>query len=250
MNKVIVLISFLLFFTSCENTGDIVDIITNVPLTEEEVIEGLKEALEIGTDTAVTTVSQVDGYFLDELIKIYLPSEANIIVENADNPILSTLGVDNFIEDMVLKLNRAAEDAAKEATPIFIDAITEMTIQDAFDILNGSDTSATHYLREKTFTDLQNAFQPKIAISLNKPLVAGVSAAQTWETFTTLYNDIANTLVGQIAGLTPVNTELDEYVTVKGLQGLFVKVAEEEQAIRTDPLARVTEILKKVFGGN
>lgn len=250
MNKVIVLISFLLFFTSCENTGDIVDIITNVPLTEEEVIEGLKEALEIGTDTAVTTVSQVDGYFLDELIKIYLPSEANIIVENADNPILSTLGVDNFIEDMVLKLNRAAEDAAKEATPIFINAITEMTIQDAFDILNGSDTSATHYLREKTFTDLQNAFQPKIAISLNKPLVAGVSAAQTWETFTTLYNDIANTLVGQIAGLTPVNTELDEYVTVKGLQGLFVKVAEEEQAIRTDPLARVTEILKKVFGGN
>lgn len=250
MNKVIVLISFLLFFTSCENTGDIVDIITNVPLTEEEVIEGLKEALEIGTDTAVTTVSQVDGYFLDELIKIYLPPEANIIVENADNPILSTLGVDNFIEDMVLKLNRAAEDAAKEATPIFIDAITEMTIQDAFDILNGSDTSATHYLREKTFTDLQNAFQPKIAISLNKPLVAGVSAAQTWETFTTLYNDIANTLVGQIAGLTPVNTELDEYVTVKGLQGLFVKVAEEEQAIRTDPLARVTEILKKVFGGN
>lgn len=250
MKKILVVLSFLIFFTSCEDTEDIVDIITNTPLTEAEVIEGLKEALKVGTDTAVTTVSKVNGYFLDELIKIYLPPEADILVDNVNNPLLSTLGVDNFIEDMVLKLNRAAEDAATEATPIFIDAITSMTIQDAFDILNGADTAATHYLREKTFMELRTAFQPKIAASLNKPLVAGISAAETWTTFTTLYNDIANSLVGQLAGLTAVDTELDAYVTTKGLHGLFIKVAEEEQAIRNDPFARVTDILEKVFGGN
>jgi hypothetical protein len=250
MKKIFVILVMLICFTSCEDTGDIIDIIENTGLTEAQVIEGLKEALAIGTDTAVSIVSQVNGYYLDEVIKIYLPPEADIIVENVNNPILSTLGVDAFIEDMVMKLNRAAEDAAKEATPIFINAITEMTIQDAFGILNGADTSATHYLREKTFIALQEAFQPKIAVSLNKPIVAGISAAETWNSFTTLYNDIANSLVGQLAGLTAVNTELDAYVTTKGLQGLFVKVAEEEQAIRTDPLARVTDILEKVFGGN
>lgn len=249
MQKIFFLISFLILFNSCEESGDIVDILTNTPLTEAEVIEGLKEALEIGTDTAVSTVSQLNGYLLDEVIKIYLPPEADIIVENINNPLLAAIGVDVFIEDMVLKLNRAAEDAAKEATPIFVDAITEMTIQDAFDILNGADTSATHYLREKTFINLKEAFQPKIATSLNKPIVAGISAAETWTSFTTLYNDIANSLVGQLAGLTPVNTQLDEYVTVKGLHGVFVKVADEEKAIRTDPFARVTDILERVFGG-
>lgn len=248
MRKIFILLSFFIVFSSCEDSGDIIDIITSAPLTEEEVIEGLKEALEIGTDTAVSTVTKVNGYFLDELIKIYLPPEANIIVENANSPLLSALGVHAFIEDMVLKLNRAAEDAAKEATPIFVDAITEITIQDAFAILNGADTSATHYLREKTFNNLQDAFQPKIATSLNKPLVAGISAAETWNTFTTLYNDIANSPFGQLAGLIAVNAELDAYVTTKGLHGLFVKVADEEKAIRNDPLARVTDILERVFG--
>jgi len=250
MKKIFIFISFLIIFSSCEDGGEIIDIITNTPLTEAEVIEGLKDALAISTDTAVSTVSQVNGYFLDELIKIYLPPEADIIVENANSPLLATLGVDAFIEDMVLKLNRAAEDAAKEATPIFIDAITEMTIQDAFGILNGSDSSATHYLREKTFIKLQDAFQPKITVSLHKPIVAGISAAETWNSFTTLYNDIANSLVGQLAGLAPVNTQLDEYVTTKGLYGLFEKVAEEEKDIRNDPFARVTDILERVFGGN
>jgi hypothetical protein len=249
MKKLIALLSFFIIFTSCEDTDDILDIITDIPLTEAEVVEGLKEALTIGTDTAVTTVSQVNGYFMDELIKIYLPPEADIIVENANNPILSAIGVNTFIDDMVLKLNRAAEDAAMEATPIFIDAITEMTIEDAFGILNGSDTSATQYLREKTFIALQEAFQPKIAASLEKPIIAGVSASETWSSFTSLYNDIANSIAGQFAGLTPVNTELDEYVTTKGLHGVFTKVADEEKAIRTDPLARVTDILERVFGG-
>jgi len=251
MKKLIVLLSIVVLLTSsCENSDDIIKIIENPPLTEEEVAEGLKEALKVGTDTAVSIVSQVNGYFLDELIKIYLPSEADIIVENANNPLLVTLGVDDFIQDMVMKLNRTAEDAATEAFPIFINAISDMTIQDAFSILNGSDTSATHYLREKTYINLQETFSPKIATSLDKPLVAGISATESWNTFTSLYNDIANSVAGQLAGLTPVTTELDEYVTKKALNGLFIKVADEEKDIRTDPLARITDILKRVFGGN
>jgi hypothetical protein len=234
---------------SCEDSDDVINDLLDSALTQEEVIEGLKEALTIGTDTAVSIVSQVDGYYQDELIKIYLPPEADIIVDNANNPLLLALGVDDFIEDMVLKLNRAAEDAATEAAPIFVNAITEMTIQDAFDILEGADTAATHYLRDKTYANLQEAFQPKIAVSVEKPIIAGVSAQETWSSFTGLYNDVANSLAGQLAGLSPVSTELDAYVTTKALNGLFVKVADEEKAIRNDPLARVTEILKKVFGG-
>jgi hypothetical protein len=237
----------MLLSISCDNTDEIIDIL-NTPLTEAEVVEGLKSALTVASDTAVSIVSKVNGYFLDEAIKIYLPPEADIIVENANNPLLTAIGLPELIDEMILKMNRTAEDAATEATPIFINAITSMTIQDAFDILNGSDTAATHYLREETYINLKNAFQPKIANSLDKPLVGGVSANETWATLTGLYNGVANSIAGQLAGLTPVNTALDEHVTIKALNGLFTKVGEEEKDIRTDPLARVTDILKRVFG--
>lgn len=251
MNKpVIILLFFALFITSCDNTDEIIDIIQNPPLTEAEVVAGLKSALTIGTDTAVSIVSKVNGYYLDELIKIYLPPEADIIVDNADNPLLAAIGMQDLIDDIILKMNRAAEDAATEAIPIFVDAITAMTIQEAFNILDGADTSATHYLRENTYGDLKSTFQPKIASSLDKPLVGGISAKETWASVTGLYNEVANSIAGQLAGLTPVNTELDEHVTVKALDGLFVKVGDEEKDIRTDPLARVNDILKKVFGKN
>jgi hypothetical protein len=249
MKKQILIIALLFFLTtSCDNTDEIIDLLQNQPLTEAEVVEGLKSALTVGTDTAVSIVSMINGFYLDELIKIYLPPEAQIIVENANNPILAAIGIPELIDEMILKMNRAAEDAATEATPIFIDAITTVTILDAFEILNGADTSATHYLREKTYSNLQTAFQPKIANSLEKPLVGGISASETWSSLSGLYNDVANSVAGQLAGLSPVNVELDEYVTRKALDGLFVKVGEEEKSIRTDPFARVNDILKKVFG--
>jgi hypothetical protein len=249
MKKTTIIFAFLILIgSSCDSTDEIIEILQNQPLTETEVIEGLKSALTVGTDTAVSIVSKVDGYYLDELIKIYLPPEADMIIDNADHPLLAAIGLPELIDEMVLKMNRAAEDAATEALPIFFNAITTMTIQDAFSILEGSDTSATHYLREKTFTSLKNTFQPKITNSLDKPLVGTVSASETWSSITTLYNEVANSIAGQLAGLTPVNTELDEYVTGKALNGLFVKVGEEEKDIRTDPLARINDILKKVFG--
>lgn len=233
----------LLFFVSCES-DDIAQFIENPPLTEEEVAAGLKQALTVGTDTAVSIVSKVDGYFKDEIIKILLPPEADIIVDNLDNPLLVVAGVPELVDDAILALNRAAEDAATEAIPIFVDAITSMTVQDAFGILNGDDTSATHYLWEKTYWDLKDAFQPKIGNSLNKPLVGNISTNEIWTNLTSAYNSVA-----LILGWNEVNTELDDYATRKALDGLFVKVADEEKDIRTDPVARVTELLERVFGG-
>ena len=228
-------------FVSCE---ELEDALFN-GLTEGEIVEGLKSALTVGTDTSVTTVSKLDGYYKDALIKILLPPEAAVIQEY----ISYIPGGDGMLEEVVLRLNRAAEDAATEAKPIFVSAITGMTIADGVDILYGEDTAATHYLRNNTFDELFNLFQPKVASSLDKDLVGGVSTNESWDAVTSAYNDnVANTLVGQLAGLTPINTVLDEYATDRALHGLFVKVKDEEKDIRKDPLARVNSILEKVFG--
>lgn len=216
-------------------------------LTEDEVAEGLKTALKVSTDTSVSIVSAVDGFYKDEIIKILLPPEADVIVDNKDHVLLKSIGVSALIDDMVLKLNRSAEDASKEATQIFYNAIADMTISDAFDILYGEDSAATNYLRVNTSEDLKTAFKPKIAQSLNKPLVAGVSTNETWGTLTTEYNKVANTTAGKLAGLSPVNTQLEGYVTWKALEGLFYKLYLEEQDIRKDANARVNDILEKVF---
>jgi len=230
---------------SCEEADAIIE---NLGLTDAEIVAGLKEALTIGTDTAVNIVSEVDGYYKDELIKILLPPEADIIVDNLDNPLLQGLGLDQLIENVIFKINRAAEDAAKGAAPIFWDAITDMSIIDGYNILHGEDTAATHYLREHTFTELTDLFAPVMQSSLEKDIVAGVSAQDTWNTLTTNYNTVANSILGQLAGLEPVNTDLGVWVTTKALDGLFVKIADEEIAIRQDPLARVTDLLRRVFG--
>ena len=230
---------------SCEEADEILE---NIGLTDAEIVAGLKQALSIGTDTAVNIVSAVDGYYKDELIKILLPPEADIIVDNLDNPVLQGLGFDQMIEDVIFKINRAAEDAATGAAPIFWDAITNMTISDGFDILHGEDTAATHFLRENTYSGLQQLFLPVLQESLEKDIVAGVSAQETWSTLTDNYNVVANSLIGQLAGLTPVNTDLSNWVTRKALDGLFVKVADEEIAIRNDFGHRVTELLRRVFG--
>jgi hypothetical protein len=247
MKKIFIVLMALVmpFMYSCDEADDIIQ---NLGLSDAEIIAGLKEALTVGTDTAVSIVSQVDGYYKDELIKILLPPEADIIIDNLNNPLLAGLGLDQLVEDLIMKINRAAEDAATEAGPVFWDAITGMTISDGYNILHGEDTAATHFLRENTFNELFQLFEPTMQNSLDKEIVAGVSAQSTWTTLTDQYNSVANSLVGQLAGLEPVNTDLGEYVTTKGLNGLFVKIADEEIAIRQDPLARVTDLLRRVFG--
>jgi hypothetical protein len=123
-----------------------------------------------------------------------------------------------------------------------------MSISDAFGILNGADTAATHYLRRTTYQQLYNLYQPKIKSSVNKNLIGNISTAETWNNLTGTWNKFANSMVGQIGGYQPVDVNLEDFLTRKALDGLFVKIAEEEKQIRKDPVARVTDILKKVFG--
>jgi len=212
-------------------------------LTNQEIISGLKEALRVSTDTAVAIVSKPNGFFGDKLIKIGLPPEASVIMENKDNAILKRLGVSAMIDDVVLRMNRAAEESSKKAANIFINSIKSMSFTDAYSILKGSDTAATHFFRTSSYNQLYAEFNPVINKYLDEALVGGVSTNQAWNNLTTVYNKAARFS----STLTPVNTKLDDYATRKAIDGLFVKLAEEEKQIRKDPMARVTDILKKVF---
>ena len=214
------------------------------PLTEGEVSSGLKEALKVGSINAANILSLEDGFYKDELVKILLPPEAEKITKN----ISLIPGGKDLVEKVEVRLNRAAEDAVKEAVPIFASAITEMTIADAFGILKGNDDAATQYLKGKTSDKLKELFLPKVKTSLDKKLVANISTNESWNLLTNNYNKVADSFAGKLANLEPVNTELDDYVTQKALDALFLKVAEEEKQIRKDPLKRVSNILKRVFG--
>lgn len=217
---------------------------TQLPVSNTENIAGLKSSLEVGIEKAVSFLSIENAFYSNEALKILLPTEANQVIEN----IKLIPGGQDLVNKAILSLNRSAEDAVKEATPIFKNAIRNMSIADAGKILFGPDTAATAFLCQATYQELKTAFAPKVRASLDKPLVAGVSTSETWNTLTNAYNKVANTMVAKIAGLKPVNINLEEYATQKALDALFVKVAEEEKAIRTDPVARVNEILKRVFG--
>jgi hypothetical protein len=213
-------------------------------LSEDEIIQGLKEALKVGTDSSATKLHKTDGYYGDALVKIMLPPDAHGVLEAQNNAALQAAGVDQKIEDVIKSLNKAAEDAAIEAKPIFVDAITNMTVNDAFNILHGTDTAATYCLETNTRTGLYNLFIPKVQVSLNKDLGLGYSANEAWEALKNIYNPLCNALTGW----QPITSDLDEYATNKGLDGLFLKVAEEEKSIRSDPAARINDILQKVFG--
>lgn len=247
MNKLKNYFLIILLFgaTSCAELMQVVSsTMGDQPLTNTEIIAGLKQALAVGTDSSVARVSKTDGYFRDQLIKILLPPEAEIITKNLNR----IPGGEKLLNDVVLRINRAAEDAAKEAAPIFIGSITSMTISDGFGILKGGDYAATEYLKRTTSGQLFNLYQPKIKTSIDKKLIGNISTTESWNTLTSEWNRIANSFIGQAAGFTPVNVKLDEYLTQKALDGLFLKIGEEEKKIRTDPVARVTELLKRVFG--
>lgn len=217
---------------------------TNQTLTQTEVVSGLKEALRVGSDSAAMKLAKLNGYYGDPAVKLLLPPEAAIITDN----ISRIPGGEKLVEDLILRINRAAEDAAREAAPVFLNAIRQMTIQDAFTILKGENNAATQYLKANTFNELFNLYQPKLKSSLDKKLVAGVSANETWNNLTGQWNKVAGSMVGQVAGFKKVEMQLDSYLTNKALDGIFLKLAEEEAEIRNDPAARVTEILKRVFG--
>lgn len=215
-----------------------------LPLTNAEIVGGLKDALLVGTDSSVNRLSAVDGYLKDQAIKILLPPEAKTITEN-----LSKIpGGAKLVDDVIVRINRAAEDAAKGAKPIFVNSVREMTFTDALQILRGPDNAATQYFKSKTARQLGELYRPKIRESLNKNLVAGISTQQSWNELTSQWNKIAGTSVGKISGMKTVNVKLEDYLLQQALNGLFLKIEEREKDIRTNANARVTVLLKRVFG--
>ena len=235
-----------LSFTSCSELLQIAGTMGNsgIPVSEAENAAGLKTSLDVGIENAVNFLGIENGFMNDALVKILLPAEAKPIIDN----IKLIRGGQELVNPAILSLNRTAEDAVKEATPIFKKAISQITFKDATGILFGGDYAATNYLKSKTSADLLAAFAPKVRNSLGKPLVANMSTTQSWNSLTSAFNQLANSPVGVYGGIKPVNVNLEEYVTQKALDALFLKVGEEEKKIRENPVARITSILKRVFG--
>jgi hypothetical protein len=199
-------------------------------LSEDEIINGLKQALEVGTSNAVTTVSKTDGYFKNPKIRISLPENVMKVEK-----LLRATGFGNQVDEFELSINRAAERAAPEAKTIFWDAIKQMSFTDAREILNGPNNAATLYFQDKTSDRLQEIFKP-------------ITHQAMSEVGVTSYYQKIDDKIKTVPFTDQMSFDLDQYVTDKALNGLYLMLAEEEKKIRDDPAARVTNLLKKVFG--
>jgi len=200
-------------------------------LDKPTVVAGIKEALHIGTDRPVISTSQLDGFLANELIRIDTPQQLE--------PMASTLrraGLGNQVDELETGMNRAAELAAGEARQVFWDAINQMTIADAFAILKGNDTAVTTYFRDRTWQSLQKRFQPIVQQKMEE-----MGLSRIYGESTDLYEELP--LADK-----PTLVDLDDYITGETISGLFIVLAQEEQKIRQDPVARTTELLRRVFG--
>lgn len=202
---------------------------TTPSLTNDEVIRGLREALTVGTNNSSSLTSKLDGFYKNPEIFIPFPAEA-IKVKNT----VEDLGMKKQVDEFVMTLNRAAETASKEAAPIFVNAIKEMTIADGFAILRGNDNAATQYLKDKTSAQLKIKFNPVVKNAIQK-----VEVTKHWNPVINTYN--------KVPFVEPMNPNLEDYITTKAMDGLFLMIEKEEAKIRKDPMARVTDLLKKVF---
>lgn len=232
----LITIAMLLTASGCtalqESMGDILDSGSgDGELDESIVIDGIREALRVGTENAVLSTSQLDGYLGNELIRIILPEQLESMAST-----LRSVGLGGYVDELEVGMNRAAELAAAEARDIFWNAIREMTVADAFGILNGGDAAATEYFRRQTGDDLRERFHPIIEQKIEE---TGLSR---------LYSQVADSYNNLPLTGTPRLVDLDEYVTDRALDGLFMVLAQEEQRIREDPAARTTELLRRVFG--
>ncbi len=223
---------FVLFlFLQLTSCAELQQVVESMPqgLSNGEIASGLKEALNKGIDKEVSKLMAPDGFFKDQMVKILLPKD----LQKVDRA-LRDIGLSSLADEGLLLLNRAASDAVKEAKPIFVNAITQMTFQDAKNILLGDQTAATEYLKQKTSNSLYAKFKPQVAQSLQK-----VNADEVWRNIITKYN--------QIPFVDAVNPDLTDYVTGKAMDGVFVKVGVEEKKIRTNIRERTSNLLKKVF---
>lgn len=245
MKKILIPISMcsVLLFSSCDTLNDVAGVLVDTDtnsqsepgLTNGEVISGLKEALNVGIKNSVDLTSVTDGFWKNNEIKLPFPADAKKVRDKA-----LEWGLDGQVEKFEMTLNRAAEEATKEALPIFKEAILGMSIQDGFSILNGGDGAATKFLQDNTSQQLTAAFTPKVEAAIEK-----VELTKYWSPIVNKYNTFANS---PFSNAEPVNPDLSEYVTQKAIAGLFHMVEKEENKIRKDPVARVTDILKRVFG--
>ena len=234
--KKVILISVLAFLSIQSVEAQLIkDVLNKVTkntsgsnLSNDDIISGLKEALRVGTDSSTKKLSKLDGFFGDADIKILMPEEAKKMEKT-----LRSFGMGSLVDKAILSMNRAAEDAANGVGDIFWNAIKGMSITDGLKILRGGDFAATDYLKSNTTKVLTEKFRPVIDASLTK-----VDATKYWKDVFTAYNKFSST---------PVNTDLNDYVTEKALSGLFYNIGLQEQKIRKDPAAQVTDILKKVF---
>lgn len=231
MIKRIFALLIVLNLTACAELQQVVDSLpqTNGVLSNADIASGLREALDLGIDKQVTKLTQTDGFFKNELVKILLPEE----LQKVDDA-LRKIGLSSLADEGLKVLNRAAEDAVKEATPIFVNAVKDITFNDAKNILLGEDDAATSYLNLKTQTDLYNKFKPVIQSSFSK-----VGADQIWTNLITKYNSIPLT--------NNVNPDLTDYVTNEALKGVYTMIAVEEKEIRSKVSSRSTNLLRKVF---
>jgi hypothetical protein len=234
--KILVVVWLVMIVPSCSNAqffkkvSKTLNTSTSGSFTEKEAADGIKEALIKGTGESVNLVSVLDGYFGNPEIKIPFPPDARAVESK-----LRSVGLGSQVDKAILSINRAAEDAAKEANPIFVSAITGMTIADAINIVRGENNSATLYLQKTTSAGLKSKFQPVIKNSLDK-----VEATKYWTDLISTYN--------KIPFVQKMNPDLAAYVTDQAINGLFIMIAKEELKIRKDPMARTTDLLKKVFG--
>ncbi|MFH6769683.1 DUF4197 domain-containing protein [Gaetbulibacter aquiaggeris] len=227
------LFAFVLFFNlmSCAELQQVVNQMPqgNPIISNADMAAGLRQALDFGIEKQVSKLTQTDGFYKNELVKILLPEE----LQKVDKA-LRDIGLSSLADEGIKALNRAAEDAVKEATPIFVDAVKGITFSDAKNILLGNDDAATQYLSSKTQTALYAKFNPVIKNSFNK-----VGADQIWSNLITKYNNIPFT--------SNVNPDLTDYVTNQALKGVYTMIAVEEKDIRTKFNSRTTDLLKKVF---
>jgi len=227
----ILLILVILSITSC---AELQQVVNSLPqdggvLSNADIGAGLRQALDFGIDKQVTKLTQADGFYKNELVKILLPEELRKVDKT-----LRDIGLNKLADEGIKALNRAAEDAVKEATPIFVDAVKGITFNDAKNILLGEDNAATQYLEARTNTALYSKFNPVIKKSFSK-----VGADQIWTNLITKYNSLP--LVND------VNPDLTDYVTNEALNGVYTMIAVEEKEIRTKVGSRTTDLLKKVF---
>lgn len=230
MKKVIITITLVFTFNSC---AELQDVIGQMPqgggISQAEMASGLRQALDFGIDKQVSKLTLKDGFYKNDLVKILLPEE----LQKVDKA-LRDIGLGSLADDGIKALNRAAEDAVKEATPIFVNAVKDITFADAKNILLGNDDAATRYLTSKTQTALYDKFHPVIQNSFGK-----VGADQIWTNLINKYNAIPFT--------NNVNPDLTDYVTNEALTGVYTMIAVEEKEIRTKIASRTTDLLKKVF---